>query len=272
MADAHLTLGQPLGPRGAHVVLVHRVEHVGAQHSAVEPDEEHGQREPRQDQVIRPLQRVLGQRHIAAGREQLDLEAEEVQQNRRQPEDRHRNPHQRKDCQRAVGELARVYGTHVAEHDRQRHPDHRRADAQRERRGHAVPDLLDDVAVLRVGRQLAGEDLLHHRQVLHHQGFVESEIRADAGDQRRIGVLARDPCRRVRVRDDVEDQEHDHRDREQHRDHAEKAPGDESGHQCSSRIFARGSSASRRPSPNTFSDNTVAMIIRPGTIVRCGAV
>ena len=38
--------------------------------------------------------------------------------------------------------------------------------------------------------------------------------------------------------------------------------------QCSSRIFARGSIASRRPSPNTLSDNTVKTIIKPGTMVR----
>ena len=36
---------------GAHVVLVDRVEDVPAQHAAVEADEEHGQDEPRQDQV-----------------------------------------------------------------------------------------------------------------------------------------------------------------------------------------------------------------------------
>ena len=42
--------------------------------------------------------------------------------------------------------------------------------------------------------------------------------------------------------------------------------------QCSNRILALGSMASRRPSPNTLSDNTVAMIIKPGTTVRCGAV
>ena len=36
--------------------------------------------------------------------------------------------------------------------------------------------------------------------------------------------------------------------------------------------MARGSSASRTPSPNTFSDRTVSTSISPGTIVRCGAV
>ena len=174
--------------------------------------------------------RTLRQRHITAGRKQLHLEAEEVEQHRRQPEHRHRNPHQRKDCQGTVGEPACMHGAQVAEHDRQRHPQHRRSDAQRERGGQPLPYLLDDVAVLRVGRQLAGEDLLHHRQVLDGQWLVEPEIGADPGDQRRVGVLACDPGGRVGVRDDVEDQEHDHRDREQHRDHSEQAPGDEAGH------------------------------------------
>ena len=40
----------------------------------------------------------------------------------------------------------------------------------------------------------------------------------------------------------------------------------------SKRTLARGSSASRTPSPNTFRDSTVSTSIRPGTIVRCGAV
>ncbi len=36
--------------------------------------------------------------------------------------------------------------------------------------------------------------------------------------------------------------------------------------------LARGSSASRTPSPNTFSERTVSTSIAPGTIARCGAV
>ena len=39
VADPHLPLAQTLGAGGADVVLVHRVEHVGAQHAAVEADE-----------------------------------------------------------------------------------------------------------------------------------------------------------------------------------------------------------------------------------------
>ena len=39
-------------------------------------------------------------------------------------------------------------------------------------------------------------------------------------------------------------------------------------HQRSIRTLARGSRASRTPSPNTFSDSTVSTSIKPGTIVR----
>ena len=183
VSDAYLSLAQALGTRGAHVVLVHHVEHVGPQHPAVYPDEQHREREPGQDEVIRPVQRTLGERHVTARREQFDLEAEVVQQHRRQPEHRHRNAHQGQDCQGAIGEPACVHGAQVAEHHRQRHPQHRRPDAQRERGGHAFPDLLDDVAVLGIRHELAGEDLLHHRQVLHDQGLVEPEIGADPGDR-----------------------------------------------------------------------------------------
>ena len=177
VADADLTLGEPLGPSGADVVLVHRVEHVGAQHSAVEPDEEHSQREPRQDQVVCPTHRILRQWHVAARREQLDLEGEEVQQNRRQPEDRHRDPGQRKDCQRAVGELACLHRTHVAE-------EHRRTTSispplrctSENVAGTPSQICSTTLRSCRVGHQLAGEDLLHHRQVLHGQGLVEAPV------------------------------------------------------------------------------------------------
>ncbi len=43
---------------------------------------------------------------------------------------------------------------------------------------------------------------------------------------------------------------------------------DEAAHQCSILILARGSSASRTPSPKMFSASTVSTIMLPGTIAR----
>src|SRR3712207_9110760 len=65
-----------------------------------------------------------------------------------------------------------------------------------------------------------------------------------------------------RSRDDVEDREDEHRHREEHEQHAQQAADDEGGHRyCSTRTLARGSSASRTPSPKTFSDSTVSASI-----------
>ena len=56
--------------------------------------------------------------------------------------------------------------------------------------GNPFDDLFVDVYAAFVGDQLAGEDLLHHRHVLHRQRVVEAPFFFDAGDQRRGRVLA----------------------------------------------------------------------------------
>ena len=53
-------------------------------------------------------------------------------------------------------------------------------------------------------------------------------------------------------------------DRQTDEDGADRAAYEEREHQCWIFTFARGSSASRSPSPNTFSDRTVSTIAMPG--------
>ena len=88
-----------------------------------------------------------------------------------------------------------------------------------------------------------------------------------------VGCLPAIRTRRVAVREHVEDQEGEDRDREQHEDHRDEAADDEASHsasQCSILTFARGSSASRTPSPKTLSESTVSTSIAPGTIASIG--
>src|SRR5206468_10009138 len=73
-------------------------------------------------------------------------------------------------------------------------------------------------------------------------------------------------------RDDDEDREHEHAHREEDEHRADQPSDDERQHQCSILTFARGSSASRRPSPKMFSETAVRTIASPGTIVSQGAV
>ncbi len=52
--EQHALLGQALRARGAHEILVLRLDHARAQHAPVEADVEHREREPREDQLHEP--------------------------------------------------------------------------------------------------------------------------------------------------------------------------------------------------------------------------
>ena len=55
----HAALGQPLGARGAHVVLLLRLDQRRAEHACVDADVEHRQRQPREEQRLEPAERRL---------------------------------------------------------------------------------------------------------------------------------------------------------------------------------------------------------------------
>src|SRR5438874_10229231 len=77
-----------------------------------------------------------------------------------------------------------------------------------------------------------------------------------------------DPQSRVAVGDRLEDQERQHRDDEQHAERGGQPADDKALHQRPMRIFARGSSASRTPSPNTLMLRTPSTSMMPGTSTR----
>ena len=88
-----------------------------------------------------------------------------------------------------------------------------------------------------------------------------------------VGVASGDAGGRVDARGREEDQEDEHADREEHEHRRDEPPGDEAQHQPTPiRSFARGSSASRMPSPRTFSASTVSAIAMPGAIATAGRV
>src|SRR5207245_10408195 len=77
-----------------------------------------------------------------------------------------------------------------------------------------------------------------------------------------------DAQRGVAVGNRLEDQERQQRDDEQHADRGGQTADDEAPHQRPMRIFARGSSASRTPSPNTLMLRTASTSMLPGTSTR----
>ena len=88
-----------------------------------------------------------------------------------------------------------------------------------------------------------------------------------------VGVAAGDPGGGVDAGRGEEDQVDQHADREHHEDHREEPADEERGHGAfPARSRARGSSASRRPSPKTFSVSTVSTIATPGAMATAGRV
>src|SRR5579859_7500449 len=126
-----------------------------------------------------------------------------------------------------------------------------------------MQELVVDVQLLVVGDHLAGEDEPHDLHVADVEGLVEPPLVADVVELSLAGEPARQA--KLRVRQGVEDQEGEERDRDQHADHGERPAEDESAHQCSMRILARGSRASRTPSPNTLMPSTQSVSMIPGT-------
>src|SRR5262249_27131970 len=103
------------------------------------------------------------------------------------------------------------------------------------------------------------------------EGVVEAQLLPDVLDVLGRCGAASNAERGVAARDLHEDQVRDEADRDQDEHRSDQA-ADEEGNQCSSLTFARGSSASRRPSPKTLSESTVSTIMTPGMIASHGAV
>ena len=154
-------------------------------------------------------------------------------------------------------------GRQCPEGNRGQQPEQACAEREREGRRQPSADLLKDVEALGVGVRVAGEDVPHGLDVLDPDRLVEAVTDADqmylgrggqpSGDQRR-GVAAGQ-------RDD-EQQERDERDHEQQQHGQEQPSCEKAAHQLRTR--ARGSRASRTPSPKILIDITVRTSMIPG--------
>src|SRR5204862_1622583 len=136
----------------------------------------------------------------------------------------------------------------------------------------ALRHRREDVSGVRVRDEPDPEHAVGHVPVLDVERPVEAPRVADVGDVLVIGILACDPYGGVAARHDDEDDERDERHGDADEDRPEDPPDEERHHQCSIFTFARGSSASRRPSPKMFSDSTVMTIARPGASASAGRV
>ena len=139
-----------------------------------------------------------------------------------------------------------------------------------------LDDLGDHLlSAIDEGGEIAGhEQAVHEERVLHRERAIEPEAVAHRRERLRRGVAAGDPGRRVGAGRGEEDQENEDADPKHHEGHLQEAAkegGDHRGGQPI-RTLARGSSASRTPSPRTLRAKTVTAMAMPGARATIGRV
>src|ERR1700730_708533 len=234
-----LTLGQSLGPRGAHVVALQDVEQAGAQQPRVIGGATQAEGQGRQQQKLR------SSAAITADREDGEQDAEQKEQEQAQPEGWRGQGDKGEHHGRPIPEAARPDGG--------KNPD-RQADDELDE--HAPQrQLCGGGKPLQNGREHWGlvpvrkaevevEDAPHVIAELRPQWPVEAELVVNDLDRRRRRIGAGIQAGGV-PGDQEGDDEGDGGDAEEHEHHPGEPPNDVDGHRFTKR--ARGGSG--RPSP-----------------------
>ena len=231
MLEHDHVLGQPLGARGAHVVVADLVE----EERAVEPGRRRQRDGDREHHRQRHVLAQVGRHAVAPAlhREQAQLEREHVLADQHVDQERDRERHGRRDHDRAVGERAAHVGDAKRERDRQHRVEdedrHHHGQRRRQPRREQVRDRL-------VGRPAAapveGDDLLEEDPELGPERLVQAELRADRVDLRLRRVEAGEDLRGVAA-EALEEEEDKQDDAEQRRQHLPDASNQVGGHRRS---------------------------------------
>ena len=245
--------GQPLGPCGADEVLPHRVQHPRPREPRVPRRVEERERDPRQQQVVRPQQRVLlERREAAAGRGDAQPVAEDRQRQQAGEEDRQRDARERDAHRRPVEHAAPPQRREHADAHPAHQPQHRGARRERQRDRQPVEQVgqhrvLVDERVPEAGRGAvhggragavvrADEQRREEAAVLHPDRVGQPELHRDRVDVLRAAALA-DVARREVVdrgaaepRQHEEDHERGRRDDQQQEHRGDQPPNDVYGH------------------------------------------
>ena len=262
---------------GPDVVLGELLEDEGPHEARVERGEADRECEPRQDQVVRPLERVaewadvpLDRQpvHAAAQRdpEQLALRrliGEQERQHRRHPEDRRGDRRLDADREDPVDQAPRPQRAHEPDAERDREPQHRRP---RDERGGDAGGREDDVghvlaALERVAEVPVGQPPDELRVLEIPRPVGTHDVR-DLAHARRRRPFAGDALRRVRARQ-VGDQEEEH-ERDEGDDQQLHERGDEPVGGVADHVALLVAKASRSPSPSSWNESITAASVSPG--------
>ena len=228
-------LAHPDRARRADVVGVVDLEHAGPDHPRVDRREDGAERDPRQQQVVGPLDRPAAELvrredgAVAADRRPPEPEAEDVREHQRDPERMRRHADQHEDHPAAVEQRARAQRRQDPDRDRDQEPDQDASEHEREGDRRGPRDHVDDVLVRpRRRAEVAVQHMRDERAVLAHDGAA---VDPDGVAQRRPLVAAEAaPDRLVVPRDQEEEDVRVERQGEEEDDRPREPPEHEAEH------------------------------------------
>ncbi len=202
------TLGHPLGARGTHIVLVHFIQHKGAEQAQVrrqshrqrDQDRQRGIAEQVFDKAVAP---TLHRKHAQLVGEEI-LKHDDVDQDTDRHRDSTRHHHH------AVGQRAAHEGDTQCQRNGKESFQDRQRNQHRQRRAEARQDhIRHRFTRTPAGAEVEGQDLLDEDPQLDVIRLIDAKLLADVRDLFRVRHLAGQDVGRIAA-DPVEQHEYQH--------------------------------------------------------------
>ncbi len=177
-------LRQSLGARGAHVVRAERRQHRRAHLAHQDRGEAGAEHDRRHHHVPQVLDRILGERHVAARRKPVQVDREEADHHQAEPEVRHAQAHERRRRRNVVRRLALPDRGDDAGRDPDHDPDEDRQKRELDRRRQPVDDRLRHRQLALVASEVSLQREPEPLDVLDGQRLVEAVVVADRRHRR----------------------------------------------------------------------------------------
>ena len=227
LAD-HLAGSEALRHRGAHVVLVQGVDERPPDLTGDRGRAADSERHPGKDQVLEPLPGRRRERHVAEGREEVQVDGEGDDEQQGEPEVRDGHAQAAADGDQPVRRGALTDARDDARRDADDHRDHHPADGQGERDREPLLDPRGDALVLEQRRaEVPMDDLVEPAQVLLPERLVQVELVGDARHLGRVRVDAPGQDQRRVPGQEEHQAEHTEGDQEQERNGDQQPAADE---------------------------------------------
>ena len=219
MGQHHANLGNALGARRLDAVELHGLDHTRARHTHEQRGLHASQRYGRQRKVTQVYEPAFRKRRIAGHRKHTQCDGEQPHQHQRHQKAGDRHAQKCYDAQDRIGTRPVLKGGNDAAGQRDKQCDKLCQNRQRQRRSKMLGNRLRDGLMHKIRiAQIPGQHTAHPLKVALRQRLVKPQAFVDALDLVGRGLHAEHRRGGV-ARRKIDNQKHDDRDDEHHRDH-----------------------------------------------------